>query len=107
MTDTSINDALRVIRRANGLTLSDLSNKIDLDASYLSRIENGRLKPNINVVKNYADTFKLQLSTIMLFAEEIQRKPTLKENLLKSIMRLMLIVEKRALFDKTILQEKG
>jgi len=90
----NINDALRIIRKGKNYSLKQLSDELKVNSSYLSRIENGHLKPNLDIINKYATVFEVDLSTIILFAEELHRKPNLKENLALGLMNLMLIIEK-------------
>lgn len=101
MKDTSINDALRVIRKANDYSLRRLAREISIDVSYLSRVENGQQTPNLELLRKYSETLGISLATIMLFAEGLQvpsaeekKLSVLKENAAKAVMKLMVIMDK-------------
>lgn len=64
-------EALRLIRQFHNLTLTEVAEKIGVSKSYLSQIENGHRKPSLELLEGYAATFKMPLSGILLFAENV------------------------------------
>ena len=48
-----IGQALIYIRESRGLTQTELAKRADMDLSYISRVENGRIEPRFTTVQNY------------------------------------------------------
>lgn len=59
MTGTHAGDlgaALRTLRKAAGLTLSDVSGSAGVSAPYLSNVENGNARPSADWVRNVVES---------------------------------------------------
>ena len=56
---------IKRIREKEGLTLRELSKKLDVSASYLSQIETNKTSPSLAALKNIADTLKTTVSSII------------------------------------------
>lgn len=67
-----INETLRLLRTINGVTGKELAANLGISTSYLSEIENGKKIPGLDLLEKYSTAFKVKLSTIILFSEEIQ-----------------------------------
>jgi transcriptional regulator with XRE-family HTH domain len=50
---------LRSLRESRGFSLTDLSQLINVNPSYLSRVENGRVPCSANILEKTADVFKV------------------------------------------------
>lgn len=61
---------LRQLRTVFGYTAKDMSKELDLSASYLSEIENGKKTPSLQTLESYARVLNMKLSTIVLLTEE-------------------------------------
>jgi transcriptional regulator with XRE-family HTH domain len=62
------NRALKLIREYHRLSRTELAQKVGLSKSYVSELERGR-KPTIEVIERYAETFRIPVSSLLLFAE--------------------------------------
>lgn len=62
------NRALRLIREYHRLSRTELAAKVGLSKSYVSELERGK-KPTIEVIERYAMTFRIPVSSLLLFAE--------------------------------------
>src|SRR3954471_10937052 len=62
------NRALRLIREYHRLNQTELAAKIGLSKSYISELEKDR-KPSMDVIERYAETFRIPVSSLLLFAE--------------------------------------
>lgn len=62
------NRALKLIREYHRLSRTELASKIGLSKSYVSELERGK-KPTIEVIERYAETFRIPVSSLLLFAE--------------------------------------
>jgi len=76
---------LKHMRVFGKLTQQELSEHIDLSRSYLSGIESGKKTPHLDVLRAYARFFDIQLSHIMLFAENYSEEITFKKSLKKEV----------------------
>lgn len=63
--------ALKVIREFHRLTQSEIAEKVGLSNSYVSELEKGTKKPTVEVLERYAKAFRLPVSSLILFAEEL------------------------------------
>ena len=66
-----INEALRLIRVFHDLKQNELAEKLEVSKSHISEIENGRKVPSLDLIKRYSNTFKMPVSSIMFFAEQL------------------------------------
>jgi transcriptional regulator with XRE-family HTH domain len=65
--------ALKLIRQYHRLSQVDLAERLGLSKSFVSEIEkDGGKKPSIDVLERYALFFKIPLSSLMLFAEQME-----------------------------------
>lgn len=67
-----IGETLRLIRVINGVKANDLAKKLDISASYLSLIENGKKRPSLDIIGEYSIIFGVKVSSIMFLDEEMQ-----------------------------------
>ena len=65
----SVHRALRLLRVYHDLNQKDVAETLGLSKSYVSELESGRKRPTLEVLDNYAMTFDLPLSSLMLFIE--------------------------------------
>ena len=71
-----INETLKMLRTINGVTGKQLAGDLGISASYLSEIETGRKIPALDLLEKYSVVFKVKLSTLILFTEEMQSNQT-------------------------------
>ncbi|MFK2891690.1 helix-turn-helix domain-containing protein [Dyella flagellata] len=69
-----LNQALRMAREFHRLTQADLAARLDISASYLSEIENGKKRPSLDILDGYARIFGVPASTFLLFEERSNGK---------------------------------
>lgn len=67
-----LNRALRLLRTYHQLSQLELAKKLGLSNSYLSEIETGLKAPSIDILQKYSELFRMPVSSIMLFAEEME-----------------------------------
>jgi len=64
--------ALRLLRTYHQLSQVELAKRLGISNSYLSEIEKGESKePTLELLSKYADIFKMPVSSIMLFSEQM------------------------------------
>jgi transcriptional regulator with XRE-family HTH domain len=80
-----INEALRLLRVFHDLKAIELADKLGISQSYLSEIESGKKEPSLELIRKYADIFRTNPSSILLFSEDIEQIG--KKKKLKDILR--------------------
>lgn len=68
-----LGEALRLIRIFHDYKTGDLAKDLEVSASYISEIENGKKEPSLEVLRKYAKHFDTSLSAIMFFSEDIEK----------------------------------
>ena len=64
-------EVLRARRRAQGLTLRDLSSKARVSLSYISEIERGQKEPSSELLAALADALEVPLSQVLLQVSDL------------------------------------
>lgn len=67
-----IGEALRLIRVYHDLKQSDLADRLEISQSHLSDIERNKKAPTNELVERYSKEFKLPVSSIWFFDEQIR-----------------------------------
>jgi transcriptional regulator with XRE-family HTH domain len=96
--------ALRFIRVFHDLKQTELANRLGLSKSYLSEIENGRKSPSIRLLEQYAEVFKIPVSSIVFFAEHLDNPeflPLETERISDKIILFFSLIEETRRFKKT------
>lgn len=60
---------LKKIRERRDFTQAQLAIDSDLDISYISRIENGKISPSLIYLKYIADTLGIDIKELLVFDE--------------------------------------
>ncbi len=92
--------ALRLLRTYHQLSQIELAKRLGISNSYLSEIEKGGDKePSLDLLNKYAEIFKMPVSSILLFSEQISSgsKPGSKLRIASAdkILRLLEWLEER------------
>lgn len=66
-----IHRALRLIRTYHQLKQTELASRLNISNSYLSEIEGGSKKPSLDLLQEYSHIFKIPVSSILLFSEQV------------------------------------
>lgn len=66
-----IGEALRLIRVYHDMKQSDLADRLGISQSHLSEIERGKKAPSSEVVERYSKEFRLPVSSIWFFDEQL------------------------------------
>jgi len=69
--DNRIGRRIRELRKKRGYTLRELGEKLNFDHSYLSKVENGRKIPSIELLQQMADFFNVDISYFFMKDEEL------------------------------------
>ncbi|MBI1239968.1 MAG: helix-turn-helix domain-containing protein [Alphaproteobacteria bacterium] len=76
-----LSEALRLLRVFHDMKQIELADQIGLSKSYISEIENGNRTPSLDVIQKYAEIFKIPVSSIMFFSEQMEAKNGTKTRL--------------------------
>lgn len=86
-------------RKEKGYTLEELANKLDVDRSYISKLENDRVPaPSIDLIRRISDILSIDFEQLSLLAGRITE--SIKKNL--DIRKVELF---RAMKDKNFSEE--
>lgn len=64
--------ALKLLRRYQGLNQSALAIKLGVSRSYVSELESGNRTPSFDLLNRYADVFEVPVSSLVFFAEALE-----------------------------------
>lgn len=67
-----LNKALKLLRVFNELSQTEMAQKLGVNKSWISEIENGHKEPTLSLLQNYADVLDIPLSSILFFSEHIE-----------------------------------
>lgn len=67
-----LNRALKLLRTFHQLSQVELAKRLGISNSYLSEIESGSKSPSVDLLDQYSAVFKLPLSSILLFSEQLE-----------------------------------
>ena len=67
---SSIGERIKKSRNEKGLSLRELASKVDLSASFLSQIEQGKASPSIENLKKIATSLDVKVSYLIEDEEE-------------------------------------
>jgi transcriptional regulator with XRE-family HTH domain len=87
-----MHEALRLLRVCHDLKSYELAEKLNISKSYLSEIENGKKNISLDLIKKYADIFKTTPSSILLFAESLEKNKSknIKSFISKKMVQLFM-----------------
>lgn len=91
--------ALKLLRRYQGLNQVALAKKLGVSRSYISELEGGNRTPSLELLGRYADVFNIPISSLVFFAEALEDK----ENLSNRLERAKGIVAKKVIALMTLL----
>lgn len=64
--------ALKLLRRYQGLNQSALATQLGVSRSYISELESGNRTPSFDLLNRYAEVFEVPVSSLMFFAEALE-----------------------------------
>ena len=67
-----LSETFRLLRVFHDMKQNELADKLGVSKSYISEIESGNRTPSIDVIQRYAETFRVPVSSIMFFAENLE-----------------------------------
>lgn len=94
-----INEALRLIRVFHDLKQVELAEKLGVSKSHISEIEKGNKSPSLDLIQRYATEFKIPVSSIMFFAEELPNAKSgdkIRSKIAGKVIDILRFVERKA-----------
>lgn len=94
-----IHEALRLIRVFHDLKQVELAEKLGVSKSHISEIEKGNKSPSLDLIQRYATEFKIPVSSIMFFAEELPNAKSgdkIRSKIAGKVIDILRFVEKKA-----------
>lgn len=94
-----IHEALRLIRVFHDFKQFELAEKLGVSKSHISEIEKGNKSPSFDLIQRYADEFKIPVSSIMFFAEELPNAKSgnqVRSKIAGKVIDILRFVERRA-----------
>ncbi len=92
--------ALKLLRRYQGLNQVALAKKLGVSRSYISELEGGNRTPSLELLGRYADVFNIPISSLVFFAEALEDKENLsnrleraKGSVAKKVIALMTLLD--------------
>lgn len=73
---------IQMLRKNHGLSQENLALILNINRNYLSRIETGKSEPSLSVLKDIAEYFKVDITTLM----DIQTNGSNSEDKIKRIV---------------------
>ena len=70
----AINENLKLLRQANGMTQADVAEIISVTRQTVSSYESGRTQPDIETLKRLADVYRADLHDVLYGGNQLQRK---------------------------------
>lgn len=73
MDKSKIGNQLKVLRKAKNMTIQELEIKVSISQSYISRFENGRANPEIEMLESILAALNTDLASF--FSSELEEMP--------------------------------
>lgn len=99
METVMLGEALRLIRVFHDMKQVELANSLGISKSHLSEIENGNKNPSLELIQKYSEFFRMPLSAIMFFAEELpnaQKGESARKKVATKVLDILSFIERKA-----------
>ena len=94
-----IHEALRLMRVFHDFKQVELAEKLGISKSHISEIEKGNKSPSLDLIQRYATEFKIPVSSIMFFAEELPNAKSgekIRSKIAGKVIDILRFVERKA-----------
>ncbi|MEH6478144.1 MAG: helix-turn-helix transcriptional regulator [Sneathiella sp.] len=94
-----INEALRLIRVFHDLKQFEAAERLGISKSHISEIEKGNKTPSLDLIERYSKEFRIPVSAIMFFAEELpnaKRGNATKTKIASKVVDLLKFIERKS-----------
>jgi transcriptional regulator with XRE-family HTH domain len=96
---TMLAEALRLIRVYHDMNQTELSREIGMSTATISMLEKGTREPSLETLQKYAQAFKVPVSSILFFSEELSgegiTKP-IRKTIAKKIVAILAWIAERS-----------
>ena len=86
----SIGSTIEICRKQQGLSQGQVAERADLSTSYISLLEQGKRKPNLEVLERVAAALSLPLNILIFFASDESELVNFDEDLAEKLSLLAL-----------------
>lgn len=94
-----IGNVLKALRIANNYSVSELSNKMGIAATYICDMESNRRTPSLEMLEKYSQSLNISLSTLLYFNEEGQKHQYNHQRLLFDILTKLIEDKPESILD--------
>jgi transcriptional regulator with XRE-family HTH domain len=101
-----LSEALRLLRVFHDLKQNELAARLQVSKSFISELEKGARNPSLEVMERYSKEFKIPISSILFFSENLENANNgvwsaekAKRAIANKIIGFLQIVEKRTETD--------
>lgn len=94
-----LNEALRLIRVFHDMKQFELAERLKVSKSHISEIESGTKTPSLELIEKYSAEFRVPISAIMFFAEELptaKRGEKARTKIASTVLDLLGFIENKA-----------
>lgn len=94
-----IGEALRLIRVFHDLKQFELADRLKVSKSYVSEVEGGAKVPSLELIEKYSAEFRIPVSAILFFAEELpnaKRGEKTRTKIASTVLDLLSFIERKA-----------
>ncbi|QGH36099.1 helix-turn-helix domain-containing protein [Gracilibacillus salitolerans] len=75
MNELNIGEQLRSLRKSLNLTTQEVANRVNISQSYISRFENNRSVPDVDMLAKILNALGTDLATFFSYSEDNQKIP--------------------------------
>lgn len=101
-----LSETLRLLRVFHEMKQNELARLLDVSNSYISEIEKGNRTPSMEIIQRYSKLFKIPVSSIMFFSENLEEAKNgeawslnLKNAIAKKVISFLQLIENRAMVN--------
>ena len=85
----TLSDKIKKVRKKRGLSQGGLAEKIGINAAHLSRLENGRYQPSVEVLKKLADALHVSTDYLLSNTDDEVKEIKIKDQSLADRIKLL------------------
>lgn len=94
-----IHEALRLIRVYHDFKQFEAAERLGISKSHISEIEKGNKTPSLDLIERYSQEFRIPVSAIMFFAEELpsaKRGDATRTKIAAKVIDLLKLIERQS-----------
>ena len=101
-----LSEALRLLRVFHDMKQNELAQRLGISNSHVSEIEKGNRTPSFEVISKYATEFKVPVSSIVFFSEQLENaqsksgvRSKTKQAIASKVINLLQLIESKTESD--------